>query len=110
MNHITEISRLTFGSEPDEGHDLQPEQLFDGPFRRVLHIRLRAGAVLKKHKASEPITVLCLAGNGTFRAGPDLEDSCQLTKGTLITLEAEVEHEAVAGNGLHLLVTKFKAA
>ncbi|MBX3297579.1 MAG: hypothetical protein KF762_17905 [Acidobacteria bacterium] len=110
MNHITEISRLTFGSEPDDGRDLHPEQLFDGPYRRVLQIKMREGAVLKKHKAAEPITVLCLAGNGTFRAGPDLEDSCQLTEGTMITLEAEVEHEAVAESGLHLLVTKFKAA
>jgi quercetin dioxygenase-like cupin family protein len=108
MKHITHISNLTFGDEPTAESDLQVEQLFDGPFRTVLHIRMRAGAILKKHKAAMPITVLCLSGDGIFRAGADLDESQPLTQGTLITLEPEVEHEAKAGSALHLLVTKFK--
>lgn len=110
MKHITHISDLGFGDGPETESGLQAEQLFDGPFRSMLHIKMSAGAILKKHKAAVPITVLCLSGDGVFRAGTDLEDSQPLTQGTLITLEAEVEHEAVAGSGLHLLVTKFKAA
>ncbi len=109
MKYIEEIGRLTFGDEPEGGRDLQAEQLFDGPYRKVLHIRMRARAILKRHKATEPITVLCLSGKGTFRAGPELEDSIELTQGTLITLEPDVEHEAEAISSLHLLVTKFKA-
>ncbi len=110
MEYITEIGKLEFGSEPEAGLELQPEQLFEGAFRKLLHIRMQAGAVLKKHKAAEPITVLCLAGTGTLRAGPDLEDAIELVQGSLITLEPNVEHEAEANSGLHLLVTKFKSA
>ncbi|CAN5617022.1 hypothetical protein BH24ACI3_BH24ACI3_13640 [soil metagenome] len=106
--HIQEIGRLAFDAKPEGGRDLQAEQLFDGPFRTVLHIKMRAGAILKKHNAPVPITVLCLSGDGTFLAGADLEDSQELTAGTLITLEPDVEHDAVSGSGLHLLVTKFK--
>ncbi len=108
MKYITHISDLTFGDESASESGLRAEPLFDGPFRTVLHIKMRAGAILKKHKAPVPITVLCLSGDGTFRAGADLEDSQELTAGTLITLEPDVEHEAVSGSGLHLLVTKFK--
>jgi quercetin dioxygenase-like cupin family protein len=63
---------------------------------------------LSKHKANEPITVFCLAGSGTFRAGKDLEDRQKLVAGTLITLEPEIEHEVAAEPAIHILVTKFK--
>jgi quercetin dioxygenase-like cupin family protein len=72
-----------------------------------MEIKLRNNAVLSKHKASEPITVLCLAGKGKFIAGEDLQEEITLEIGTLLTLEAEVLHEAVAEPDLHLLVTKF---
>lgn len=41
--------------------------------------------MLSKYKVSEPITVFCLAGSGTFCAGKDLEDEQKLVAGTLIT-------------------------
>ncbi|CAN5446520.1 hypothetical protein BH18ACI1_BH18ACI1_24740 [soil metagenome] len=56
-----------------------------------------------------PIAVFCLAGSGTFRAGKDLEDEQKLEAGTLLTLEAEVEHEVVAEPEIHFLLTKFEA-
>lgn len=73
----------------------------------IVEIMLRDGDVLKRHSAAEPITVLCLSGNGTFRAGPDLSETIPLKAGTLITLDAGVEHEAAAAPDLHLLVSKF---
>ncbi len=78
MKHIIHISNLVFGDEPAGESGLQAEQIFDGPNRTVLHIKMSAGAILKRHKAAVPITVLCLAGDGTFRAGADLEDSQEL--------------------------------
>ncbi|MBA2378485.1 MAG: hypothetical protein H0V76_02795 [Blastocatellia bacterium] len=110
MKYIEHISELKFDGALSADGDLQVEKLFDGPFRTLLHIRMRAGATLTKHKAAEHITVLCLAGEGVFRAGADLEDSQQMTQGTLITLGPEIEHEAEAVGGLQLLVTKFKSS
>lgn len=41
-------------------------------------------------------------------SGGDLENVKPLTAGTLITLDANVEHEVTANPDLSLLVTKFK--
>jgi quercetin dioxygenase-like cupin family protein len=92
----------------DKDKDKEVNKLFDGPFRTLIEVRLQNGAVLSKHKATEPITVLCLSGRGVFRAGSDLEDAQDLRAGILITLEAAVEHEVVADPEIHILVTKFK--
>ena len=84
------------------------KKVFDGTRRQIISIELHRNEKLSKHKANEPITVFCLAGNGTFRAGEDLEDEQKLVAGTLLTLEAEVEHEVVAEPDIHILVMKFK--
>ena len=106
MKNIQLIKEL---DEPSvESSDRQLNELFNGRRRRIVEVHLKKGAVLSKHHANEPITVLCLSGIGTFTAGPDLEDSQDLRAGTLITLEAGVEHEVIASADLHLVVTKFK--
>ncbi len=110
MKHIEHIGNLSFDGELSADGDLQVEKLFDGPFRTMLHIKMSPGAILKKHKAAEHITVLCLSGEGVFRAGADLQDSQEMKQGTLITLEPDVEHEAEAVGRLQLLVTKFKSS
>jgi quercetin dioxygenase-like cupin family protein len=84
------------------------KKVFDGARRQLLSIKLRGGEVLAKHKAAEPITVLCLAGSGTFRAGKELAEEQKLSAGTLITLEPEIEHEVTAEPDIHILVSKFK--
>jgi quercetin dioxygenase-like cupin family protein len=84
------------------------KKIFDGARHQILSIELCDSEVLSKHKANEPITVFCLAGSGTFRAGKDLEDRQKLVAGTLITLEPEIEHEVAAEPAIHILVTKFK--
>ena len=83
-------------------------EIFNGDRRRMVEVTLRNHGVLSKHKADEPITVLCLGGSGQFLAGPDLEESQVLRPGTLLTLEAEVYHEVIAEPELHILVTKFR--
>lgn len=83
-------------------------EIFNGNRRRIVEVTLRNNETLWKHKASEPISVFCLGGRGTFLAGPDLRESTDLRPGTLLTLEANVEHEVLAEPDLHILVTKFK--
>ena len=90
--------------------DKEVSELFDGAFRKLIEVRLQNGAILSRHKAVEPITVFCISGNGVFRAGANLEDELKLSTGTLLTLEAGVEHEVVSEPSLHLLVTKYKSS
>jgi len=99
------INLAEVGANSDS--DKTVTKLFDGERRRILGIRLRNGAVLSKHKAHEPITVLCLDGEGTFYAGENLEESQKMKRGTLVTLAADVDHEARAEPELYLLVTRF---
>ncbi len=105
MKTIQFIKDIDMSAESEMLKDKEVSQLFDGAFRKLIEVRLRNGAVLSRHKATEPITV---SGSGVFRAGADLEDSRILRAGTLITLERDVDHEVAADPGLHLIVTKFK--
>ncbi|MGE3468117.1 MAG: hypothetical protein AB7J13_14445 [Pyrinomonadaceae bacterium] len=107
MKHIGLIKELDLNAAPTVESDKEVSELYRGPFRRMVEVRLQNGAVLSRHKADVPITVLCLSGSGTFTAGTDLEDSQDLRAGTLITLEAGIEHEVTAGPSLHIIVTKF---
>lgn len=83
-------------------------KIFDGERRQIIEVNLRRGEVLSKHKAQEPITVFCLAGNGRFLAGENLKEEIELSAGVLLTLEGGIEHEVVAEPELKILVTKFK--
>ena len=108
MKNIEFLDKFELGKTSDGEKSKEVKKVFDGVRRQLISVILRNDEVLAKHKANEPITVFCLAGSGTFRAGKDLEDEQKLEAGTLITLEAEIEHEVVAEPEIHLLVTKFK--
>lgn len=110
MKNFAAVIQLAFDDDLSGENDKQVTEIFQGSRRRMVEVRLRHQAILAKHKALEPITVLCLSGSGVFLAGPNLEDEQELHAGTLLTLEAEVEHEAIARPSLHLLVTKFKSS
>jgi len=105
MKHIRLLGEL--GGDAEVAKDKVVNQLYDGAFRRIVEVRLRNNAVLSRHHAAVPITVYCVSGKGTFSAGADLEDLQELRTGTLITLEAGVEHEVIADSELHILVSKF---
>lgn len=109
MNSITLLQNFKLGEMSDSAEQKKLNELFNGSMRRIVEVKLFNNDILSKHKAKEPITVFCLSGKGIFRAGKDLEDVQDLQTGTLITLEAEIEHEVSAVPELHLLVTKFKA-
>lgn len=109
MKNIELIADLDMDAPSGMEKDLVAKEIYNAPMRRIIDIRLQNGATLPRHKANEPITVLCLAGKGTFHAGPELEDAQELIPGTLITLEPGVEHDLVADPAIHILVTRFKA-
>lgn len=108
MKNIELIKNLNVGEISDSEKSKEVKEIFNGSRRRLIAVKLRNNDVLPKHKADEPITVLCLAGTGLFRAGSDLSEECRLVAGTLITLEGGVEHEVAAEPAIDLLVTKFK--
>lgn len=72
------------------GKDKEVKEIFDGAKRRLFEVKLQNQAVLTKHKAAEPITVLCLSGSGTFRAGADLSEEQKLEAGTPIYLSGGI--------------------
>jgi quercetin dioxygenase-like cupin family protein len=108
MKNIELIKQFELGKIPKSAKNKDAAKIFDSTRRQMIEVILQNGEVLPKHKAREPITVFCLAGNGVFRAGKDLEEEQKLVAGTLITLEAEIEHEVIAEPEMHILVTKFK--
>ncbi len=108
MKNIELLKIFELGQVPAGEKNKEVAEIYNGTRRRIVEVRLRNGETLAKHSAREPITVFCLAGSGTFRAGRDLEEEQKLETGTLITLEAEVEHAVVAEPEIHILVTKFK--
>lgn len=110
MKSIAGVVRLSFDGVETIDKDKHVVQIFEGARRKLVEVWLRNGAILTKHRAAEPITVLCLSGSGVFRAGPELQDEQKLIAGTLVTLESEVEHEVAADPEVHILVTKFKEA
>lgn len=108
MKQIELIEKFNIGEPLAGNKSKQVREIYNGARRRMVEVKLSGSAVLTKHKASEPISVLCLAGQGVFTAGANLEESLDLSAGVLITLDAGVEHEVTAAPEIHLLVTKFK--
>ncbi len=109
MKNMICVSDFELGNVRGGEKSKDVKEIFNGDRRRMVEVTLRNNDVLSKHKANEPITVLCLGGNGRFLAGEDLEESQVLRPGTLLTLEANVYNEVLAEHELHILVTKFKS-
>lgn len=108
---MDQIKRLRQGETASKtGSDRHITQLFDGPFRKIMEVGLSNGAVLSKHHADVPITVYCVSGEGEFYAGEALSEVNKLSAGSLITLDAGIEHEVRATPEIRLIVSKFKAA
>ncbi len=110
MKHIELIKTFDLQTIPELDRDKEVSEIYSGASRRVVEVKLQNGAVLARHKADVPITVFCFYGTGIFRAGRDLEDSCDLSPGSLITLEAGIEHAVEAKPSLGFILTKFTAA
>lgn len=108
METLKLLEKFDLGGQVKSAKNKEVRELYNGTRRRLLEIKLTENAVLTKHTAPEPITVLCLAGKGTFRAGENLEEKLDLSAGVFLTLEAGIEHEVAAEPEIHILVTRFR--
>ena len=108
METIKLLEKFELGGQVKAEKNKEVRELFNGARRRMIEIKLRENAVLTKHQAPEPISVLCLAGKGVFKAGENLEETMDLSAGVLLTLEAGILHEVDAAPEIHILVTRFK--
>jgi quercetin dioxygenase-like cupin family protein len=108
MKDITAVATGLLDEIVSNGPTKSVNEIFTGTRRRMVVVTLTENAVLSRHHADEPISVMCLAGNATFRAGSDLAESVELAPGSLITLEAGIEHDVTARPHARILVTKFK--
>lgn len=101
------MEKLNLQTEIGEGKDIESHSLFDGARRKIMQITLRRNAILKAHKAAEPITIQCTAGAGEL-LDVGKNEIYKLTAGVLITVEAEIVHEVGALPEVSILLTKFK--
>lgn len=108
MKTITLLEKFDLGGQLKAAKNKEVRELYNSTRRRLIDIKLTDNAILTKHTAPEPITVLCLAGKGVFSAGENLEEKLDLSAGVLLTLEAGIQHEVAAEPDIHILVTRFK--
>ena len=112
MENLTENPPLVFQLQSGLPHSSEKEidvlQILDDEHRRVLGLSIRGGSVLKRHHADEPITVYCISGTCQFRSGKELGTVTDMTSGTLLALDAGIDHEVRAGSDTLLIVSKFK--
>ena len=108
METIKLLEKFEFGGPVKAAKNKEVRELLNCERRRLIEIKLTENAILTRHRAPEPITVMCLAGSGVFKAGENLDEELDLSAGVLLTLEAGVLHEVAAGPDIHILVTRFK--
>ena len=108
METIQLLETFDLGGQVKTEKNKEVRELYNGTRRRLLDIKLTENAILTRHTAPEPITVLCLSGKGIFSAGENLENKLDLSAGVLLTLEAGIQHEVAAEPEIHILVTRFK--
>lgn len=102
------MEKLNLQTKIGAGKDIESNLLFDGARRKIMQVILRRNAVLKAHKAAEPITVQCAAGAGEL-LDVSKNKIYKLSPGVLITVEPGVVHEVRALPEVSILLTKFKA-
>ncbi|MEP6946942.1 MAG: hypothetical protein ABJA02_13555 [Acidobacteriota bacterium] len=108
MNNL--IATYKIDTEPisDGDGDVNFREVWNDTHSIGIELKIRAGAVLARHSAMQPIKVQCLSGSGRFTAGEDLEAAAELIRGTVVAIEPSIPHEVSANSELLLLVTKFK--
>ena len=101
------MKQLKLKTDIQEGKDIEVEALFDGSRRKIVQITLRQNAILKAHKAAEPITIQCIVGEGVL-LDVEKEVEFDLKPGVLVTVEPNVVHEIRAKQEVSMLLSRFK--
>jgi len=108
MKELVTAKRIPIGEAKPADLSLTMTEILDNGDCRILAVSMWDGAILKRHHANVPITVLCVSGSGIFKAGGDLEEQRLLDPGVLISLPAFIEHEVAPTPELTIVVTKYK--
>ena len=69
MKDLINAKRIPLGEAKPADLSLTMTEILDNEDCRILAVRMWDGAVLKRHHADVPITVLCVSGSGVFKAG-----------------------------------------
>jgi quercetin dioxygenase-like cupin family protein len=93
--------------EIGDGKEREVETLFVDPWRKLVLIRLRSGALLADHTAKFPITIHAVLGHGTLNVAGQ---NYALSAGTIVPVEAHAIHNVQANPELAILVTFFRQA
>ena len=96
---------IVLPTEISPGKEREVETLFADPWRRLVLIRLRDGALLADHSARVPITIQVLMGKGLLNVAGE---TYPLTPGTIVPVDAHVVHHVQADPALAILVTFFR--
>ncbi len=90
-----------------EGKMREVTPVWEDTWRKLVVIRLRAGALLDDHSTKFPITIHAFLGSGTLRvAGREYP----LTPGVVVPVDAHVIHSVQADPEIAILVTFFRHA
>jgi quercetin dioxygenase-like cupin family protein len=93
--------------EIGSGKAKEIETLLADPWRKLVLIRLRSGALLADHSAKFPITIQAVLGRGFLNvAGAHYV----LSPGAIVPVDAHVVHNVRADPDLAILVTFFRQA
>ncbi len=101
------MKQLKLKTQIQDGKNIEVEALFDGARRKIVQITLRQSAILKAHKAAEPITIQCVVGEGIL-LDVEKEVEFDLEPGVLVTVEPNVVHEIRAKPKVSILLSRFK--
>ncbi len=101
------MEKLNLQTKIGQGKDIESHLLFDGAQRKIMQITLRQNAIMKAHKAAEPITIQCVMGTGELLDVSENEVH-KLSPGVLITVEPEIVHEVRGLPEVSILLSKFK--
>lgn len=89
------------------GKEKEIETLMADPWRKLVLIRLRSGALLADHSAKFPITIHVVLGHGLLNVAGE---NYPLSPGVIVPVDAHVVHNVRAEPELVILVTFFRQA
>jgi quercetin dioxygenase-like cupin family protein len=98
---------IVLPKEIGKGKEREVETIFADPWRKLVLIRLRSGALLADHTARFPITIHAVLGQGTLHVAGQ---NYALSPGTIVPVEAHAVHNVKANPELAILVTFFRQA
>lgn len=96
---------IVLPTEIGAGKEREVHTLLADPWRKLVLIRLRGGALLVDHSAKVPITIHALLGKGSLNVAGN---AYSLTPGIIVPVDADIVHNVQAAPELAILVTFFR--